>query len=247
MFRSSLLIGFVFALLLLTGAGPRSALAQNASETTPVIVVELFTSQGCSACPPADRFLAKMAEEPGLIALSLHVDYWDYLGWRDRFARPENTARQKNYAAAMQARSIYTPQMVIQGQWRRIGSDVKSVREAIEAARSIAPVARIDIEPGEARITVRVAPLSRVSFTSMGILHFISYDRPQRVKIERGENSGVDMTYVNVVRDWMKLGYWDGTSAQAFQAPTPEMGRGVAVLLQDGPVGAILAAARLEP
>ncbi|MEM9047436.1 MAG: DUF1223 domain-containing protein [Pseudomonadota bacterium] len=227
------------------GVLPGAGLADDSAQR--IVVVELFTSQGCNACPPADRFLNSLADEPGILALSLHVDYWDYLGWRDRFARPENTVRQKNYAAVQQARSIYTPQMIVQGQWRRVGSDVKAVREAIAAALSQPQMVRLAIEPGDARITVRVAPVRKMTFTSIGVLHLVSYDRPQEVMIERGENRGLKMVYVNVVRDWMKLGYWDGRAEQAFDAPAPAMGRGVAVLLQDGPVGGILAAALLEP
>lgn len=211
-----------------------------------MVAVELFTSQGCSACPPADALLARLAEEEDLVVLSLHVDYWDYLGWRDRFARPENTRRQKLYARAHHARSIYTPQVIVQGRWRKVGSDEAEVRAAIAMARAEAARVALELRELPDRLELHVRPLARIGFAEAGVLHLVSYDRPQTVRIERGENAGREITYVNVVRDWMRLGVWDGRGEAVFSAPLPVMGRGLAVLLQDGPVGPILAATRLE-
>lgn len=236
----SRVLSFLAALLLAAGLAVPRAAAQD-------VVVELFTSQGCSSCPPADALLARLAGEGQILALSLHVDYWDHLGWRDRFARPENTKRQKAYAGLVKARSIYTPQAVVQGQDRLVGSDEAALRRAIQAQMAAPQRARIELVPGADGILVRVQPLAEVHFERRGILHYITYDRPMSVRVDRGENAGLTLTYVNVVRDWLKLGGWDGKAAQTFTAPFPAMGRGVAVILQDGYVGPILAAARLEP
>lgn len=239
---------FFLALICLILPDPRAARAEDpAPAAAPTVLVELFTSQGCNACPPADALLAALAAEEGIVALSLHVDYWDYLGWRDSFGRPENTRRQKAYAAEDNARSIYTPQMIVQGRWRRVGSDVAAVRAAIETARARDARVVLELTAREDHVIVRVRPLGTLSFETTGVLHLVTYDRPQTVRIDRGENAGRDITYVNVVRDWMKLGYWDGTAERVYDAPLPVMGQGLAVLLQDGPVGEVLAAATLEP
>ena len=99
------------------------------------VVVELFTSQGCSSCPPADALLAELAGAEGVIALALHVDYWDYLGWTDSFAAPKHTERQRAYAKAAKSRTIFTPQMVVQGSERLKGHDAERIRNRIEAHR----------------------------------------------------------------------------------------------------------------
>src|SRR5690606_23996855 len=99
------------------------------------VVVELFTSQGCSSCPPADRFLGELAARPGVIALGLHVDYWDYIGWKDPYARRAHTERQRDYSRTLNQRYVYTPQMVINGAFQAIGSDRAAVDGLIEEAR----------------------------------------------------------------------------------------------------------------
>lgn len=211
------------------------------------VVVELFTSQGCQACPPADALLARLAEEPRILVLSLHVDYWDYLGWRDRFARPEYTRRQKAYKRMFGARSLFTPQAIVQGTDSVVGSDAGALRTALLRHFNRPQVVDIELIPGEDTIEVTVAALQQPHFNDEGVLHLVTYDQPQEVHIERGENAGKTVVYTNIVRDWMKLGVWDGKEAATFTAPMPSMGRGVAVLLQDGKVGPILDAAVLEP
>ncbi|HEU0222935.1 MAG TPA: DUF1223 domain-containing protein [Paracoccaceae bacterium] len=224
-----------------------AALSLPSRGVAQVVVVELFTSQGCSSCPPADALLARLADDGDVLVLSLHVDYWDYLGWRDRFARPENTKRQKAYARLAGARSIYTPQAIVQGEVRLVGSDETALRKAIEQELREPARATVAIRPATDAVQVMVEPKGEVHFNNRGLLHLVTYDRPQSVRIERGENAGRTITYVNVVRDWMKIGAWDGKTGQTYSAPLPAMGLGLAVILQDGPVGPILAAARLEP
>ncbi|WP_118132555.1 thioredoxin family protein [Oceanicella sp. SM1341] len=218
----------------------------SAAEEKPV-VIELFTSQGCSACPPADALADTLAREPGLLVLTLHVDYWDYLGWRDRFARPENTRRQKAYTSMFHARSIYTPQAIVQGVERMVGSDAQAIAAAVRAQRAMPSPAQIELVRRSDSIDVKLTPRMPLQFRAKGILHLVTYDEPQTVRIERGENAGKTVVYTNVVRDWMKLGVWDGRGPVTFSAPMPSMGKGLAVILQDGKVGPILGAAWIEP
>ncbi len=225
-----------------------AGLSLPARAEPPLIVLELFTSQGCTSCPPADALLEMLADEPGLLPLSLHVDYWDYLGWKDIFARPENTQRQKRYAKAVKARSLYTPQMIVNGADRVPGSDEAQVRMSIAAHRIGPDFARVTLRPGPDAVEVEVRPTgAAVILQDEGVIHLVTYDRPIASRIEDGENKGRTITYVNVVRDWLRLGTWDGAAARTYQAPLPGMGRGMAVIVQDGTVGPVLAAARLEP
>jgi len=207
-----------------------------------VVVVELFTSQGCSSCPPADAFLAELAQRDDVVALSLHVDYWDYLGWSDQFASPEMTERQRQYAAQLNARSIFTPQMIVQGQTSEVGHQRERVLDAIAHAAAVPPVARIELHEEVGRLLVTITPLQP---NLSGVVHIVNYDLPQSLQITKGENSGQMLTYVNVVTGWMQLGLWDGELTELI-APVPTMGKGVAVFVQDGNVGQILAAARIE-
>lgn len=218
--------------------------AQAGDEAQGAVVVELFTSQGCSSCPPADELLAELAARPDVIALSLHVDYWDYLGWADAFAMPGFTRRQAAYGAAAGARSVYTPQMIVDGGARVVGSQRAKVIAAIEAAARAPRAARISLSRMDERLEVRIIPLK--SPAPAGLLWFVTYHTPAPVEIKRGENAGREIVYHNVARSWMKLGKWDGRSEAAYSAPAPAEDTGVAVILQEGKVGPVIAAARLE-
>ncbi|QDL92844.1 DUF1223 domain-containing protein [Paroceanicella profunda] len=235
----------LFALLTALALVPLTGAASRAEEKP--VVVELFTSQGCSSCPPADALADTLSREPGLLILTLHVDYWDYLGWRDRFARPENTRRQKAYTAMFHARSVYTPQAIVQGSERLVGSDAPALVAAIQAQRALPSIAHIELVRRSDSIDVKLSSAAPIIFRSKGILHLVTYDEPQTVRIERGENAGKTVVYTNVVRDWMKLGVWDGRAPMTISAPMPSMGKGLAVILQDGKVGPILASAWIEP
>jgi hypothetical protein len=220
-----------------------SAAAEEASRSP--VLVELFTSQGCSSCPPADALLAELAEREDVIALSLHVDYWDYLGWQDVFAMPAFTRRQAAYAEAQGDRSVYTPQMVVHGEARLVGSRRETVLAAIEAARNGAAPARLDIARREERLEIRVAPAA--ARAPAGVLWFVTYHSPAPVRIKSGENAGREVRYRNVARSWMKLGRWNGAAEETFSAPAPAEGFGIAVILQENGVGPVVAAAQLDP
>ena len=172
------------------------------------IVVELFTSEGCSSCPPADALLAELAKRPDVLALSLHVDYWDRLGWKDPFSSPAATDRQNRYAELLGLATVYTPQIVVDGRWQAVGSEREAVEHALERAqrsRGQVPVAliadhdraRIDMGPGgeDAR------PASVLLF---------AFDRRQVSAVKRGENGGRTLAHVDVVRGIQEVGRFDG-------------------------------------
>jgi len=193
--------------LCLTGS-PRGAQAED----TPVLV-ELFTSQGCSACPPADALLRELATREGVLPLSLHVDYWDYIGWKDSFAQARFTARQKAYARAGHRRSVYTPQMIIGGQDAVVGHEAMDVVMAIDKHRQIpagVSIARLAGTGGSIR--VQLSP--RVQLTGPSDIHLVRFDPRARVDVRRGENAGARLEYANVVREWVQLGSWDGRGAE---------------------------------
>ena len=148
---------------------PNGGLAQQAADrASQPVVVELFTSQGCSSCPPADALLAELIEQPDIIALSMHVDYWDYLGWRDRYASPAMTQRQRDYQAAHGARSIYTPQMIVQGREAVIGHRRADVAAAIAAQRAVPPAVDIRLMQTDGQVMVEIVPIGA---PTRGVVH----------------------------------------------------------------------------
>jgi hypothetical protein len=214
----------------------------GAAGDTPV-VVELFTSQGCSACPPADAFHATLAERPGIVALAFHVDYWDYLGWRDSFASPAFSKRQRAYAKAFGERMVYTPQMVINGRVGLVGSHVDEIDAAIAeaAARPVSAAVRIETEADGLRVVVEPGE-GAVSDASVS---YVLLAHPQTIAISRGENRGQEITYHNVVRAWMMLGSWHGEPL-SWAIAAPQDARSIVVLVQEKESRAILGAARRD-
>ena len=217
-------------------AATSAALAQQP------VVVELYTSQGCSSCPPADRILGELSERDDVIALGLHVDYWDYLGWKDKFANPEFTNRQRAYARAAGERTIYTPQMVIGGKDHVIGSKPMKISNLIRKhSQKSAPVSlRIKRSGGE--IVIEATPKSGIGGV---VVDIVTYAPKSTVDIRRGENAGRKITYHNIVQSWSRLGTWNGKGTYRASAKvasdTP-----VVVLVQSQGNGPILAAARLK-
>ena len=219
--------------------GPGLALAQGASGT----VVELYTSQGCSSCPPADAFLTKLAQEPGVIALALHVDYWDYIGWRDQFAKPEFTERQRDYARALGSRTIYTPQMIVAGKDQAVGSDPALVAGMIRRHQSAEPMVVLQLmRVGD---TVQVRASARVGLDRSLVLQLVRYRPSEVVAIKRGENAGRSIEYSNIVTAWTRIGTWDGAGDLAMDLTAPGGDAVVVILQEDGP-GMIYAASVLK-
>ena len=211
------------------------------AQTAPV-VVELFTSQGCSSCPPADALLTQLAAQPGVIALALHVDYWDYLGWQDSFASPAFSARQKAYAKARGSRSIFTPQMMVQGFDSMVGHDEMRIRDRIAAHQAIPPAARLDLRRDGAALVIRITP--GTTPVEPAEVHVVRFTPSHDVAIEGGENAGQIITYSNIVESWETVAIWDGATAAELRHEGLDDAP-VAVILQHGRVGPVLTAASL--
>ncbi|MEZ5788733.1 MAG: DUF1223 domain-containing protein [Xanthobacteraceae bacterium] len=175
----------------------------------PRAVIELFTSQGCSSCPPADRLLGKLKDDPSLIAVSLPIHYWDYLGWKDTLADPRHTARQKAYSHVRGDRNVYTPQVVVNGAVQALGSDRAAVEQAVETAADEGKGLSVALELAVADGKVLVSAGEGGDGHSGEVwLWGVATSVP--VAIRRGENNGRTITYFNVVRRWIKLGDWTG-------------------------------------
>lgn len=173
-------------------------------------VVELFTSQGCSSCPPADALLEELAQQRGLAVLSLPVDYWDRLGWKDTYGSPVHSARQRGYAAARGDRAVYTPQAVVNGVRHMNGADRSEIEASLDLLRSSISIP-LDVSRSSAtlRITIGAAPTTAAVQTATLVL--LPYLARREVAIGRGENAKRRITYTNIVRSIDVIGTWTGT------------------------------------
>jgi len=213
-------------------------LAHSSANANPRAVIELFTSQGCSSCPTADKLLAELRADPSLIPLSLPIDYWDYLGWKDTLALPGHTARQRAYSHVRGDREIYTPQAVVNGIAQAIGSDRAGIEDAVGQSRNYPASLSVplQVKVADDRVSVTVAAHERGDATG-GEVWLCALSRSVPVAIARGENRGRTITYTNVVRRWVKLGNWKGKS-ENFTVPVDAIKfDGVdafAVILQSG-------------
>ena len=229
----------LLAVSLATGGG---AAASPAGAKT---VVELFTSQGCSSCPPADAYLGELAARDEVIALSFHVDYWNYIGWRDPFSSAEATARQRDYKRTLGRRYVYTPQMVVDGRAETVGSDRDRVEQLLEAARGRTALAVELAHRGGDAVDIRI-PEAPGYDGPPAILWMALYDRRHTTSIGAGENIGVTLTNSNVVRTFKNVGAWRGERVALNLPLTGAEGRdGCAVIVQAGRGGEILGAAAI--
>ncbi len=220
---------------------PVSAHAQDNA-----VVVELFTSQGCSACPPADRMLGELAERDDVIALALHVDYWDYIGWADTFASPQFTQRQQSYGRVAGSAVVYTPQMIIAGQDHVVGYRPMSVADLIaEHASTPDPIAITISAASAGGYMVAATTIAQADMPEMIEVHLVAYSPHEEVEIMRGENAGRHASHYNVVRSWAVVAEWDGRAPfSANLAPESDLPH--AVLFQAANHGPILGAAKLD-
>ncbi len=213
----------------------------SCTKATPVtsarpVVVELFTSQGCSSCPPAQDVLNKLADRPDVLALSFGVVYWDYLGWKDTFGSQAFTQRQYDYAKGLHHAGVFTPQMVIDGLKDTTGQSAGQVEPLIAAAKAHAGGPAVKMDSGH----VTVAAGTPVTG---GEVWLVRYDpRTVQVPIQRGENSGRTLPHRNVVRQLVKLGPWTGHAVD-YALPKGDAGLKTAVLVQAGTGGPIVGAA----
>ena len=212
----------------------------------PPVVVELFTSQGCDTCPPADSILDQLADRKDVIALSLPVTYWDMLGWKDTLATDANTRRQKSYAAAMGHGGVYTPQMIVDGTTDMVGNKMPAVEAAIAARESSPDSVHVTLHatPGEIHIAIGPAPAS--GDATVWLFHVMS---KATVKVGAGENTGRTLTYRNIVRDVKSVGLWKGQpvaiNLPRGDAPLPPHDSIAVVVQQGGGYGHIIGAAML--
>ncbi len=206
------------------------------------VVVELFTSQGCSSCPPADAYLRELARDPGILALSMHVDYWNGLGWKDPFSNREVTLRQRDYVRRLGGHYTYTPQMVVMGRAQATGSNRADVARLIARARAEAPPPpSIEIgHPSRDKLTIRIGARP---FVGRATVWLLAYDSRHETKIPTGENRGKTLAYANVVRSIRSVGQWAGAAAEFTVDVAKEVNDGYencAVIVQADGVGPII-------
>jgi hypothetical protein len=208
------------------------------------VVLELYTSQGCSACPPADALLPKLAEMPGVIALALHVDYWDYLGWKDSFGKVQFTKRQKSYARALHNRRLYTPQVVIQGQEIVVGHKEGKILQTL--GTFMAEPSPIDLKVSRSTGGLVIEATGRGAVVEGPFdIQLVKFLESAEIDIEAGENEGRRVTYTHIVTDWETIAHWDGVEPLRLDlAADPD--EPVAVIVQEAGTGPVVTAAELE-
>lgn len=211
--------------------------AAGLARAAPRALLELFTSQGCSSCPPADKLLGEYAKDPSVIALTLPIDIWDYLGWKDTLALPEHSARQRAYAEVRGDRQVYTPQVVVNGSMHALGSDRAAIERTITATHRNPAIMSLPVlvaaGSGDLGVTVKAVPGEHGG----GEVWLCPLISAVAVAVGRGENRGRTLTYHNVVRGWRKLGDFAGTDA-TWSMPLSEVESAeidaAAVVVQEG-------------
>lgn len=241
---------------MLLGLGSASLSARDAKEAAAPerrirAVLELFTSQGCSSCPAADAVLEKLAARKDVIALSLPVDYWDYLGWKDTLARPKFTARQKYYAKERGDGRVYTPQMVVNGLTHVVGSSPDAIEGAIKATEAQFAATRIavTVRSEKGRILIETGDAPPGAAPREATIWIAMVRRETEVKIERGENRGRTIKYANVVRELNPVGMWSGKAVAvelSREAVVEQSNETCVVLIQAGKGGPIIGAAMVD-
>ena len=212
--------------------------AESSSSRGPA-VVELYTSQGCSSCLPADALLGEISQMPNVVALAFHVDYWDSIGWRDQFGLPTSARRQHRYVETLGLSSAFTPQVVVDGRSSFVGSDKRRILAAIAEPLNTIPIS-VDVAPGELTVTVPERQ-ERERYD----VNLIAYLPQATTKVGRGENSGRTLQEFNIVRQFRTLGAWNGRETE-FRVPMgsfPGDTTRVAVLLQRAEQGPIAGSA----
>lgn len=220
-----------------TGAGQPAVI--------PRAVVELYTSQGCSSCPPADAVLKKLSADPSIIALSLPVDYWNYLGWKDTFGSSRNSDRQRNYARARGDGAIYTPQAIVNGETHVNGASEAEINQAIQSTSTKAGPQHIPVRFWQERNTLNFAlggeeqgHAPREATIWLGVVQTSG-----TVDVKQGENEGKQITYTNIVRELTPIGIWKGRPLE-IQLPRAALMQAevqkIVVLLQEDRSGPII-------
>jgi len=186
--------------------------AQAPDRQQPKAVIELFTSQGCSSCPPADALMLELSKNPELVGLTMPVTYWDYLGWKDTLGKDSFAKRQKLYSKARGDGQVYTPQAVINGVAHVIGSDRSEIERAVKERPATGFAAKVSLQKEGGTLRIRLAPTDASGGHTAGIW-ILPMTRMVSVPIARGENQGKTISYANVVRGMVRVGEWDGKDA----------------------------------
>lgn len=218
--------------LAFTGCISMQGLARAQETGQKTTVLELYTSQGCKSCPKADRNLARLADDPNVLALSFHVNYWDYLGWRDTLATQDNTDRQNAYRNSFKAKMIYTPQAIVNGTAEVNGRDDAAIRSQIATHKLDVPVSIRQLDDGRLSVEIGAGPKPKAP---VHVVLFYFRDSVT-IPITDGENAGKSVTYRNTVNDIDTIGMWDGRPLK-IELPASELKRkdvsGCAVVLQE--------------
>ena len=217
--------------------------SQVAADERASVLIELFTSQGCSSCPPADSLLKDLSKKPNVVALAFHVDYWDYIGWKDSFAHPSFSKRQKTYARLASRTAVYTPQFMINGQTAIAGSEPRSLKKQISKASQKNQPVRITLTTVENQVQVELSSADTQKAFQADVLA-VYFIPEARVTIERGENSGRIMNYSNIVTKIEKIGNWDGQSVVR-KTISSKPDQNIAVIVQLVGQGTVIAASKL--
>lgn len=209
-----------------------------------LVVVELYTSEGCSSCPPADKMLTEIAGRDGVLALALHVDYWDYLGWKDQFSMAKFTKRQEYYNMALGSRyRLVTPQMIFHGQSYVAGAKAGKIEQHLEKLKDQSDKVLLDVKKEEAGYRVSISPLGLA--VPAADVFIVQYTLNYVSKVKAGENRGLTLNHTNVVTSWERVGVWNGQRGWHIQQPFVE-GTQAAVIVQTADSGPILAARKLQ-
>ena len=236
---------------LLARNGEDHSASVKASPSEPRIVLELFTSQGCSSCPSADALFPSFIARKDVIALSMSIDYWDYIGWRDTLAKPVFTARQRSYGKTIGKGVIYTPEIIVDGRAHFNGSDEAAINDMIERRKkelARQPRVMLAISTRNDMWQVLVGDKTEGMKVRQATLWMALYSRKKTVKVRRGENSGRVLSYHNVVRELTPIGRWTGEKMVLKLPKKQIMQRGAdgcVILLQNGDGGPIIAAAEM--
>jgi hypothetical protein len=226
---------------LMLGAGMLAGTVGQARAEERLSVVELYTSQGCNSCPPADAYMEELARQKGVLALTFNVDYWDYLGWRDTLGSKEFSQRQYDYAKSRGDMDVYTPQMIVDGRTHYVGSNRAAIDQALKRSAGAAPAQWVPIKLKESELEVEISVEGGGS--GHATLWVMALAPRLEVAIEKGENAGKTIAYSNVVRKLVPAGMWHGSPFRVTQSKnallTPEC-KGCVALLQSGHVGPII-------
>ena len=209
-----------------------------------LVVVELYTSEGCSSCPPADKILTEIAQREGVLALALHVDYWDYLGWKDKFSMAKFTDRQEYYNMALGSRyRLVTPQMIFHGQSYVAGAKAGKIEQHLEKLKEQSDKVVLDVQKQDSAYQIKINPRGMaVPSADVFIVHYT----PNYVsKVKAGENRGLTLNHTNIVTAWENVGVWSGQRGWHVEQPIVE-GMQAAVIVQTTGNGPILAARKLQ-